>query len=293
MPSAALAVKAAQPRLQHKMHTGAAFKAIATCCLAHMAANGEGVVAGDGESVHQMRVGLRRFKSACRLFRRQAPMPDGYAEELAWLAGALGPARDWDVLANSTLPAVASHAPDQRSRSALASLQQRAMETARQKRDGAAAAVASARFSDLIEALEEWTGQLAAGAGAVPVSVFARDALARDRKRLAKRARHLSHADPPTRHRLRIAAKKSRYDAEFFLSLHNTRSQRRYLRGLAALQDVLGGLNDANVAAALLADLGDAPAMALGLGFVQGYLSAGQEEGVRRAGRLWRKLERI
>ncbi|MFL6710030.1 MAG: CHAD domain-containing protein [Massilia sp.] len=285
------------------MHTEVAFQAIATCCLAHMAANGEGVVAGDGESVHQMRVGLRRFKSACRLFRKHVQMPADLSPELspqlaaevAWLGDVLGPARDWDVLANSTLPAIASHAPDQRSRSALASLQQRATETARRQCDAAAAAVASARFSDLIEALEDWTGQLAAGAGVVPVSVFARAALARDRKRLAKRARHLSHADPPARHRLRIAAKKSRYDAEFFLSLYNTRSQRRYLRRLAALQDVLGGLNDAAVASALLADLadlGDAPVMALGLGFVQGYLSAGQEEGVRKAGRLWRKLER-
>ncbi|MBE0620438.1 MAG: CHAD domain-containing protein, partial [Burkholderiales bacterium] len=47
------------------------------------------------------------------------------------------------------------------------------------------------------------------------------------------------------RHRLRIAAKKLRYAAEFFSTLFPKRRVRPYVQSLAAMQDVLGGLNDA------------------------------------------------
>lgn len=293
MPATTLVVKATAPQLNRHMHAGDAFKAIANSCIAHVAANREGVVAQDGESVHQMRVALRRFKSACRLFRRQVPLPVVLAGELAWLAGELGPARDWDVLTGATLPVVAAHAPAGPGRESLALLQERAGDAARRHRDAAAAAAASSRFDAFADLLGGWVDGI--DGGATPVATFARKAVARDRKRLARRARHLARADAPARHALRIAAKKSRYDGEFFLSLHNSKASRRQLRRLAAMQDVLGSLNDATVARTLLAELaelGDDPALALGAGFVQGFLSAGQEEGVRKAVKLWRKLER-
>jgi CHAD domain-containing protein len=46
---------------------------------------------------------------------------------------------------------------------------------------------------------------------------------------------------------LRIQAKKLRYLAEFFASLHDKRATRRYLQSLSRLQDVLGVLNDVAV----------------------------------------------
>lgn len=344
MKTAPLAVKASPTHLSRNMRTADAYRAIASACLAHIAANRDGVAAADSESVHQMRVGLRRWKSAARLFGGMALPPERVQGEIAWLAGQLGPARDWDVLANGTLPAVAARyagGADGAAAPALTPLCEAAQEVARQRRASAAAAVASARYAALIDDLAAWIGTLApngsedghggddegddgnggagtgngnagAGAGGIEGDLcrFARAAIGHDRKRLARRARHLAHADAAARHRVRIAAKKSRYDAEFFLSLHDSKSWRRYLRRLAAMQDELGKLNDARVAHDLLSELldggppapsGKAPAagapaqtgqlaLAGAIGFVQGYLSAGQADGARRVKRLWRKL---
>src|SRR5450830_1785774 len=275
----ALAVKAAAPHLQAGMQAGEAMRAIANSCIAQLAANRQGVQACDGESVHQMRVALRRWHAACRLLRPLMEVPAPLAEEDDWLAGVLGPARDWDVLAGGTLVR-------------LAALQERSTAGARRRQDAAAEAAASARFGELVKAMGEWIDSLPSGPGAAPA--FARAALQHDRKRLAKRARHLAGLDAPARHRLRIAAKKARYDGEFFLSLHDNKAQRRRLRRLAGLQDALGALNDGTVARTLLAELPELdtdPVLAKGAGFVLGTLGAGQNADVKKAERLWRKLK--
>src|SRR5262249_10337640 len=50
--------------------------------------------------VHQMRVGLRRLRAAMSLFADvlQDPQSAALKEELKWLTGELGPARELDVL---------------------------------------------------------------------------------------------------------------------------------------------------------------------------------------------------
>jgi CHAD domain-containing protein len=50
-----------------------------------------------------MRVGLRRLRSALDLFAKMIPGYPGLDEELRWIASELGAARDWEVLAGSTL----------------------------------------------------------------------------------------------------------------------------------------------------------------------------------------------
>ena len=74
--------------------------------LEHMRANEDAVLmSSDMEGVHQMRVGLRRFRTCQRLFRTwisdcvSAPLP----AELRTLSRYIGPARDWDVFVNSHL----------------------------------------------------------------------------------------------------------------------------------------------------------------------------------------------
>ena len=288
----ALAVKAAAPHLQAGMQAGEAMRAIANSCIAQLAANRQGVQACDGESVHQMRVALRRWHAACRLLRSLREVPAPLAAGVDWLAGVLGPARDWDVLAGATLVRLAGQAPDAAVGTALATLQERSTVQARRCQDAAAEAAGSARFGELVKAMGEWIDSLPSGPSAA--AAFARAALQHDRKRLAKRARHLAGLDAPARHRLRIAAKKARYDGEFFLSLHDSKAQRRRLRRLAGLQDALGALNDGTVARTLLAELPELdtdPVLAKGAGFVLGSLGAGQAAGVKKAARLWRKLK--
>ena len=62
----------------------------------------------DPEYLHQMRVALRRLRSAFSVFAPALPAETTapVAAELKWLGAALGPARDWDVFVTETLPPV-------------------------------------------------------------------------------------------------------------------------------------------------------------------------------------------
>jgi CHAD domain-containing protein len=69
------------------------------------------------------------------------------------------------------------------------------------------------------------------------------------KRMLSRRAKRLTHVDKDhltdtRRHRLRIDGKKLRYLAEFMAGLYTVRGARRYLQRLAALQTVLGDMND-------------------------------------------------
>jgi len=66
------------------------------------------------EPVHQMRVAVRRARSAVSVFRSAMPdaVRDLVAGHLRTLGRALGPTRDWDVFATETAPDVAAALPD-------------------------------------------------------------------------------------------------------------------------------------------------------------------------------------
>ncbi len=141
-------VKAATLVLASNLSTEQGLQLIVDNCLAQIQGNQAGVEIGsDPESVHQMRVGLRRLRSALGLFAEVAPCPDALQAELEWLTNALGAARDWEVLAGSTLISAANAVPDQ---TALEQLQQAAHAQARKNRQSAAQAVASVRYARLL-----------------------------------------------------------------------------------------------------------------------------------------------
>ena len=60
------------------------------------------------EPVHQMRVALRRLRSAVTVFRRMLDCPELQAANagLKALSARLGPTREWDVFLGETAPAV-------------------------------------------------------------------------------------------------------------------------------------------------------------------------------------------
>lgn len=303
-------VKAATLLLSSKLTAEQGLQQIVDNCLAQIQGNQAGVELGsDPESVHQMRVGLRRLHSALGLFAQVAPYPAALLAELEWLTNALGAARDWEVLAGSTLFSVANAGPDQ---SDLAQLQQAAQAQARKNRQKAAQAVASVRYARLLLALGSWVsgagwrdrpapaGQQALQA---PLARFAARMLARCHAKLHQRGKLLrgetvqaisASSTARVRHRLRIAAKKVRYAAEFFQSLYPARRMRPYVNALTGLQDALGALNDVAVAAGLLRQLAhDHPELAYSAGCVQGYLAARTERDVRKLGKLWRQFSPI
>ncbi len=134
-----------------------------------------------------------------------------------------------------------------------------------------------------------------------PLARFAARMLAQYHAKLRKRGKLLRGKAAPTapatarvRHRVRIAAKKVRYAAEFFQSLYPLRRVRPYVDALTGLQDALGALNDVAVADGLLRQLADAhPDLAYSAGCVRGYLAARTERDARKLGKLWRQFSAI
>jgi triphosphatase len=296
------ATKAKPLALSKKMNVEQAFQAIISNCLAHMQANEEGVgIRHDVESVHQMRVGMRRLRSALGMFKRLLHLPADTQKELDWLAGELADARDWDVLAGSTLLSVEKDVPDA---TQMQGLQRAAKNTAEEHHVTAASAVGSPRYTALMLNITRWVQTKdwhdAQEAGVArenfeePVLKFAQKILKRDQRRLRSRARKLRNATPETRHRVRIAAKKTRYAGEFFDSLFEPKTVRPYIKGLTALQDELGFLNDAAVADRLLTDMSVAqPELQAGTSFVKGFLAARAKADDRPIRKLWKRFKSI
>src|SRR5690606_26320061 len=102
------AVKSTAIVLERNDSVEQGFQKIIGNCLQQVQANEAGVLDGGyPESVHQTRVGLRRLRSAIRMFDSVIPCPPALREEIAWLSQELGVARDWDVLSESTIPRIA------------------------------------------------------------------------------------------------------------------------------------------------------------------------------------------
>ena len=300
-PQAPLAVKAVPLALSAHMTVEDAFQAIVANCMTQIQANESGVSQGhDVESLHQMRVGLRRLRSALDLFAGVIRPAPAMHEELEWLNAQLGTPRDWDVLCSATLPAIARAAPQEQR---LAAVTLGALGKSHETHEAAAEAVGSPRYTRLILAFtrwlqaSSWRDDMSAKSRkclARPLQRFAEAVLARRRQRLHKRARGLAEASAFTRHRLRIAAKKSRYATEFFAALYPARKVRRYVGALSALQDVLGNSNDAAVAERLVTQLQEEQAgYSDAAGFVRGYLAAQGGGDAKQIARLWKKLAAV
>jgi inorganic triphosphatase YgiF len=268
-----------------------AFRDIARSCLAQVANNARLLRRYRSlEALHQMRVGLRRFRAALTTFR---PMiEDGEYQRLKtetkWLAGELDAARDLDVFIHDSFRCARPRLAD---REAFACLGADLLRAQSRAYDRALAAQASPRFIDLLMTAARWLeiGDWLRSEEPVlkrlrerPTDAFASDQLDRMHRQVRKRGRRLDRMDPQRRHQLRIKAKKLRYAAEFFAgSFDRTRSTRRFLAALEDLQDGLGRLNDIVVAGELaLHQVRGRPAEA---GFAAGLIVADRRASEKRS----------
>ena len=248
--------KAAHFDLGHVASVAGAFCAIARNCMAHLQANEAGFLQGkDPEYLHQMRVAVRRLRACFSLFRPVLPQAV-FAPLLAELerqGAALGAARDWDVFLYETLRALRAHCADD---SAIAAFERRCARLRRAHLRTAQEVVASAAWQglwlELGRSLAEGAWAEGQDALALPAGGFAADMLQRRAAALSKRGKQMHELDVTGRHRLRIAAKKMRYAAEFFEALYPKKQVRPYVHALAQVQQVLGGLNDAATVLRLL-----------------------------------------
>ena len=260
------------------------------------------------EPVHRMRVAVRRLRSAISLFQKAVGSPelDRLRAELKEVARVLGPARDWDVFLGGTGRAVARAFADNRSVA-------RMITAARRRREASYAELAAMLDSPAFRRLGLTLAQVATRhpwehAEAAPDSLehgsadrlgtllstgleeYAARALRHRQKRLAGVGDDLSELPIAELHALRIQGKRLRYAAEFFAPLFPGRPTRRYIRRLSAVQERLGRLNDASVAASLMAELGSADRFAAGI--VHGFVAAHSQGARVKAERSWRRFVR-
>jgi CHAD domain-containing protein len=207
----------------------------------------------DLEGVHQARVATRRLRSDLRTFH---PLVDrkwstALRAELGWIAGILGDVRDGDVLL-VRLRQRAGELP-----AGLVEPAGAAIETLEQARNSAFATLSEAfrseRYFHLLDRLVEAANapRLRARAGE-PAADAIPELVRRPWHKLEKRAKHAGGEPSDERlHEIRIRTKRVRYAADAATPIAG-KPARALAHAAARLQDVLGDLNDARVAAGWL-----------------------------------------
>ena len=284
-------------RLEPSIALDEAFATILRSCLHHLLESLP--VAEDGrnpEGVHQLRVSLRRLRSTLNVMRSFGSLSnlDLLRSEASWLAQSLSAARDWDVFQREMLPTIAKACPSVAGFDALEQLTEERRSTAYDK---VRRELADRRCSHFVISLGGWIEARGwrrdvapedLGRLAEPAVNFARRTLSDQHARVFKRGRHFKSLTTEELHRLRLAAKKLRYIADFLLPLCGDRkSARRYSRKLAHLQEELGSFNDTSITASLLEDLGaksaDSRAAAAAMIGWQAHASVGVKARLRKA----------
>lgn len=255
----------------------------------------------DPEPVHQMRVAVRRLRSAIKVFRRavRSPEVDAADEGLKALAARLGPTRDWDVFVTETFATVADAFPGNKHLKRLLGAAERRRRTCHSELRAFLSSVDFHRLGIELACLAsgtEWqepSGEEEQAELALSLEQFAAKVLDRRLKRLLHVESALAELEPSALHAVRLVAKRLRYAAEIFAPLYPGKSTNRYLRRLSDLQDRLGMLNDVSVAQALLDELGaSGGSQAFASGLVLGFSGA---HGGRTRGKIdavWQKFRR-
>jgi inorganic triphosphatase YgiF len=279
--------KASSVELESKMDVGEACRHIVMGCLLQIQGNHQGLLDRDPDSeyLHQMRVGVRRMRSAFSLFPFAESVFTEISPELKWLGSELGPARNWDVFMEETLPPILAAFPD---RASLAELGEKGAMLRGRHGKRAHAAISSQRFQKLILTLglalsrENWNqGET--------VGDFAKRMLEKRYRRIIKGGRGIATLDAAGLHALRISGKKLRYAAEFFSTLYSSRASRSFLRAMASLQDMLGAINDAATTSHLLEELPDSEAGWL----VRGWVASDVRRRMAGLDKAWDKYKDI
>jgi triphosphatase len=270
-------------------------------CLAQFDANLLPVLRDrDAEGVHQMRVALRRLRSAIGVF---SPMLDEGAldpllDDLRWLGAPLGRKRDLDVFLTETLAPLRSLPEAPQRLAHLATILEDRRVSAQEALDAALTAprLAALRLglNRFFAAVESGDATVLADAAlaAAPAVEFAGEILRKRRKKVKALGSRHAELDVPELHDLRIRAKKLRYAAESFRPLFRHRkgqkkAPRRFIAALAHLQDCLGMLNDADVGARLVRDLLPPPDQDPAAAAIAAWFSGRQQLQLAQLGEAW------
>lgn len=237
------------------------------------------------DAVHKMRVSTRRMRSALASYQRvlaREPARE-VRDELKWLAGVLGAARDAQVL-RARLDALVDGQPAEL---VMGPVRQRIDEELlgdyRSAHEAVARALDGDRYRRLLERVEEVVTRPGFTAAAeAPAAETAGRMLRRDRKRLhqqvrdARSARSEDHRSESL-HEARKDAKRLRYAAEVAQPVR-TAGAAELVAGAEHVQKILGEHQDSVVSREYLRRMGAAAVGSGQNGFTYGRLHALEEE---------------
>lgn len=262
-----------RPVLSQSDTVASAFATIVTATARQVAGNIAASRDGsDPEGVHQLRVGLRRLRSALSLFRDHlSPRAEGLKTDARAALQAMGPARDLDVFLTEMLPPVLAAHPDSEPLRDLRGLaeqaRQRAYQDLRTTLDGRPF---NRMLLDMLGAQD--LGALLNDTRDTPLTPVAASLLRKRHRKLMRAGQGFATMPLEQRHEVRIALKKLRYAVDFLGGLFPGDAARLYRKGMSRLQDDLGHLNDAAVTAELVDRLASGqPQADVGAAIVKGW----------------------
>jgi CHAD domain-containing protein len=253
---AALAAAGTEPaartgdiQLTGTMPAAAAMATILTALLDAVEANVRGAVRDiDTEFLHDLRVAVRRTRSALKLAGRALPgdLAARYGPEFKWLGELTTPTRDLDVyLLGFDQMSAGLVAATSQELAPFRHYLERARTTAHRE---LARGLRSSRFARLTS---QWRSELASVRTPRTrpfVAGLAGQRIAVAQQRALRAGQHITAASPATDlHDLRKRCKELRYLLEMFGSLYDPEQRWRAVRELKALQDCLGTFQDAEV----------------------------------------------
>jgi triphosphatase len=277
-------------------HTCAqAFTLIVQSAAAQIAANRTAVLeTEDPAAAHQLRIGLRRLRSALCAFRPLSDTPalrelEGQARVLARSVGEL---RDADVLIEEIYAPVAG---TMRSHPGLPRLREALLEHRDRMRRQVRSELCGQQWSALQLYLALWPSTIdGAEELSTRIAKYARVALKRRWRKVAESGERLDDLTVEQRHVMRKALKTLRYTAEFFASLYPGQATRQFIKEIRNLQEVFGYLNDVVAAERLNAicheGCGESREAQRAAGYVLGWHNAQAAHAWKDAHEGWQKL---
>ena len=246
------------------------------------------------DALHKMRVATRRLRSALSTFRvlLDRERTDPLREELRWLAGVLGGARDAEVMHERLRRLVAQEEPDlvlgpvaERVDAALSERHGDAHRVVREELD-------AERYLRLLDALDALVAE-------PPLLPLARERatevlpriVQRSWKRLDRTMRTAERAEPGAEqdellHEARKDAKRARYVAEAVVPVFGEPA-RTYAKAVATLQEVLGEHQDGVVTRDALLEIAQQAQEAGEPSFTYGRLHGTEQARAEAAAARW------
>ncbi|MCB1852148.1 MAG: CHAD domain-containing protein [Gammaproteobacteria bacterium] len=216
----------------------------------------------DIEGVHQLRVSYRKLRSAFSLFRDAIPkaVTRPWNEEIRWIAGEMGMARDLDVFIDEGLGAITGKLPFNGEQK-LVELAKEAR--AKAYREHVCPMLESERYARFKTGFQQWiAGREWENAELkkkqrtnlqAKLGKYARMLLDKQERQVLEQGSNIDRSNASEMHRLRIECKKLRYAADFFKPLYPDLDE--FINHMKGLQDILGVMNDISVMHHLLNSL--------------------------------------